>query len=241
MTEESKTPEQQLVEFGKSIRTLSIKDDGVTFTRRQLDVMLKVIAKFDEYDGLILKAYMGAGKTFMSMAIMNYWREKLSNQGLIVVICPDKLENQWKTDWMLREADEPKYKNHIVVVPFKDFVEFVSSPVILGDPGESSRNPFIPPDGQQYLYVFDECHKIRTLTLPLRDDQAETLCKFLGKYGVKRLGLTGTLIYYDRDDLLYEVNALAGTDRDGKWALPFTWTHLTNVYRDTEGDTYGVW
>lgn len=240
--DESKTPEQDLIAFGKSVRTSS-NPNGIEFNRKQLDVMLQVIAKFDEYDGLILKAYMGAGKTFMSMAIMNYMRDE-SNDGEIVVICPDKLEDQWVGDWMPRqEIDEPDYKNHTNVVPFRDFKWLASQPhgtlSYLGSGG--ARRSIVPPIGKKFFYVFDECHKIRTLTLPLPDDQAEKVCKFLCRNGTKRLGLTGTLIYYDRDDLLYEVNAFAGTDGEGKWALPFTWTHLTNVYRDTQGDTYGVW
>jgi hypothetical protein len=251
-------PRDWLVAFGKGIRTPSLQQ-GINFSSTQLDVMLRVIKKFDEYDGLILKAYMGAGKTFMSMAIMNYMRETLGDKRGIVVICPDKLVAQWQTDWMSEGGEPQSYKSHNSIWSFTDWVEWSSrhQPT-----AQSSRRSSFSGSGQadegsdaeplgsisadesspvERLYVFDECHKIRTLTLPLPDEDAENVCKFLCRNGTKRLGLTGTLIYYDRDDLLYEVNALAGTDREGKWALPFTWMHLTNVYRDTEGDTYGVW
>jgi hypothetical protein len=215
-----------IVEIGPSgfvaIRT-SKKKMGVQFFDYQTSVMSDVMRKFDNYDGIILKAYMGAGKTVMSMGIMQTIRAKSeSRANKIVVIMPDGLEKQWKDEW-------EGYVHQVEFWPFEKFVE------------ESKKLEFGQPIEQEYYIIFDECHKIRTLTQTLSNEDADKVCQFMGKKAIKRLGLTGTLIYYDKDDLLYEVNAFAGTDGQGRWPLPFTWTHLTNVYRDTQGDTYGLW
>ena len=118
-------PRDWLVAFGKGIRTPSLQQ-GINFSSTQLDVMLRVIKKFDEYDGLILKAYMGAGKTFMSMAIMNYIRETLGDKRGIVVICPDKLVDQWQTDWMSEDGEPQSYKSHNEIWSFTDWVKWSS-------------------------------------------------------------------------------------------------------------------
>ena len=199
--------------FGSNI------EKGFKFTAQQTDSIKKVIARLQGYDGVIFKAYMGAGKTYMSVAIMYYIRVRGGEeQKPITIICPNGLKSQWEDRW----------KGTVKNLDFWEMNDFLHH-------AKKDRN-----EDRRY-FIFDECHKIRIETLPLNDKEAENVCKFLSNNGIKRLGLTGTLIYYDRDDLLYEVNSFVGPDHEERWPLPFTWTHLTNVFRDTEGDSYGFY
>ena len=205
--------DEYITMFGSKI------EDGFKFTVQQRDSIKKVIARLQAYDGVIFKAYMGAGKTYMSVAIMYYIRARAQgDEKSITIVCPNGLKSQWEDRWKVSVANLDFWE-------MKDFIDHAKN-------GNY--------EDQRY-FIFDECHKIRIETLTLNDKEAENVCTFLSKNGIKRLGLTGTLIYYDRDDLLYEVNSFVGPDHEGRWPLPFTWTHLTNVFRDTQGDTYGFY
>lgn len=56
--------------FGQKV-IIEKAPNGIQFKEVQITVIDKVIERFNKYDGVILKAYMGAGKTWMSMAIMS--------------------------------------------------------------------------------------------------------------------------------------------------------------------------
>lgn len=227
--------------FNAALWTIKGEQKG-SFTKPQLEHMTKIYERFTGtqtnkkkvFDGLILKAYMGAGKTLMSIAIMFVLRQEIGKSGVagggnfsrpIVVICPDALRPQWQTE-LGKLFQGPAH-----VRTYTELMEEIKHPP------EAGQVVLFPKSG---LYIFDECHNIRTLANRLTDAESVKLCTFLQQHAIKRLGLTGTLIYYSKDDLLYEVNALTGLV-GSKWALPFTWTHLNNIYTDVEGDTGGFW
>lgn len=93
--------------------------DKITFNPRQVESIHKVIERFDEYDAVIFKAYMGAGKTYMAVAIMYYLRRKAKHDDTypIIIICPNKLSDQWKKYWDKRM---PK-------IEFWEFDEFLQN------------------------------------------------------------------------------------------------------------------
>jgi len=60
----------------------------------QKDATLGVINKLERYNGCILADSVGLGKTFSALGVIKYYQERNKS---ILVLCPKKLEDNWRT------------------------------------------------------------------------------------------------------------------------------------------------
>lgn len=60
----------------------------------QKDAVLGIINKLERYNGCILADSVGLGKTFSALGVIKYYQERNKS---ILVLCPKKLEDNWRT------------------------------------------------------------------------------------------------------------------------------------------------
>lgn len=183
----------------------------IAFRPEQNIIINTANARFNTQHGIILRAPMGFGKTLVALKIAdNFKTEETQTQLTIRVFCPDNLQTVWRDD-------AKKLRISIKTTGFNGIVKYINAWV---------RRV----GGLREFFIFDECHQLRTLINGMTIRESELVCKFFNRVSVRCLGVTGTLIFKNMDDLLYEINVISGLDNKQRWRVPFSWNHLVDVY-----------